>query len=67
MTDKWEKIAGNLHQGLTEALRDKQRVLVLIGSAVAAYKNAVPMRSADVHSSECACLRCAMDRLEALL
>ena len=66
--DNWQKIAGNLHQGLTEALRDKQRVLVLIGNAVAAYRrDAGCMSSADYHGDECICLRCSMQRLEALL
>ena len=34
---------------------------------IKAYKKLAPMRTADFHSSDCGCLRCAVDNLEAAL
>lgn len=39
----------------------------LLQATINAYDNETPFRTADVHPDACACLRCAMDRLRALL
>lgn len=36
-----------------------------IGAVISAYDQANPMRTADIHSTHCDCLRCAIDALRA--
>lgn len=45
---------------------DEQRFLKELHKLVAAYDKANPMRQADVHSTDCECLRCAFDMARGL-
>lgn len=38
-----------------------------LGRCVDAYRNENPARTADMHSDNCACLRCAIDNAETVL
>lgn len=50
-----------------ELPHDYERKMAALEKVVTAYDAANPMRAADLHLADCACLRCAVDEARAIL
>ena len=75
LADERDELDALLHEGIAtdadsrtqaraEALRDAERLWTAARNVVLAYQEANPMRTADMHSAKCGCLRCEIDRLD---
>jgi len=53
--------AEQLTFALVSVARDRNRAEDLLRKVVKQYEKSVFMRTADMHSGDCECLRCAMD------
>lgn len=56
--------AGNEADGLRWAADEIDRLRASARDVVLAYQEANPMRTADMHTAKCGCLRCEIDRLD---